>query len=207
MNGKSYVTFAGVSLLIGTVACGDNANPARPLSGSPTANVGTSEPALGPELAAVRRATAAFHDPDKARSAGYQLAPRCVETAAGAMGIHAANPALVASQALDPEQPEQLLYLPQPDGGLRLIGVEYFQVVLLRNTVTGQVGPWTSGAPWPATYEVVTPAPQLFGQDFVGPMPGHNSSQPWHWDLHVWIWAHNPSGMFAEYNPILRCVV
>lgn len=209
---------AGLALAGVVVGCGESSNPVRPSLSSDTwsATVGAradSAPAaqgdseLSPDLAAVRRATAAFHDPDNAFAAGYQLAPRCVETSAGAMGIHAANPALVASQALDPEQPEQLLYLPQPDGGLRLIGVEYFQVVLLRNTTTEQVGPWFSSAPWPSSYEVVTPTPELFGQVFVGPMPGHNPSQPWHWDFHAWIWAHNPSGMFAEYNPTLRCGV
>ncbi len=24
---------------------------------------------------------------------------------------------------------------------------------------------------------------------------------PNHWDLHVWAWAHNPNGMFAQFNP------
>ena len=49
------------------------------------------------------------------------------------------------------------------------------------------------------------PHRQLFGQTFDGPMPGHIPTMPWHWDLHVWVWAHNPSGMFAEWNPSLQC--
>lgn len=24
-------------------------------------------------------------------------------------------------------------------------------------------------------------------------------------DLHAWIWKHNPSGTFAEWNPNVRC--
>lgn len=169
------------------------------------AAVDGGEPSLGPELAAVRRATAQFHVADRAAAAGYVLGEPCVESPAGAMGMHAPNPALIQSQALDPERPELLLYLPKPGGGLRLIGVEYLQVVLLRNTVTQQVGPWFGSSPWPSTYVVVNPTPQLFGQTFQGPMPGHNPSMPWHWDLHVWVWANNPSGMFAQWNPSLHC--
>jgi hypothetical protein len=165
------------------------------------------DPDLGPELAAVRRATAAFHKVDRAIEAGY-ADPRgghCDASAAGAMGIHSGNPALLQSQALDPAQPEVLLYLPKEGGGVRLIGVEYVQPVLLRNPDTGVVAPWFAPGPWPSNYVVMTPTPQLFGQTFQGPMPGHVPGMPWHWDLHVWVWANNPSGMFAQWNPALSC--
>ncbi len=159
----------------------------------------------GPELAAVRRATAAFHDAAEAAAAGYVVGPHCDSSPAGVMGFHAGNQALIGNQTLDPEKPEVLLYLEKPEGGLRLTGVEYVQVVLLRNPDTGQVGPWMSSSPWPANYQVITPTPQLFGQTFQGPMPGHVPGMPWHWDLHAWVWAHNPSGMFAQWNPALSC--
>ena len=165
------------------------------------------DPGLGPELAAVRRATAPFHDVERAIAAGY-ADPRgghCDASAAGTMGIHSPNQRLIQSQGLDPEQPEVLLYLPKVEGGVRLIGVEYLQPVLLRNPDTGVVAPWMSQSPWPPNYIVVTPAPQLFGQTFQGPMPGHVPGMPWHWDLHVWVWANNPSGMFAQWNPALSC--
>ena len=165
------------------------------------------DPALGPELAAVRSATAAFHRVERAIEAGYQdpAGAHCDQMAAGAMGIHSANPALVQSQVLDPERPEVLMYLPKEGGGFRLIGVEYLQPVLLRNPDTGVVAPWMAQTPWPANYIVVTPTPQLFGQTFQGPMPGHLPGMPWHWDLHVWVWANNPSGMFAQWNPAVSC--
>ena len=38
-------------------------------------------------------------------------------------------------------------------------------------------------------------------------MPGHLPGMPWHWDLHVWVWANNPSGTFAQWNPALSCDV
>lgn len=165
------------------------------------------DPGLGPELAAVRRATARFHDAATAMAEGY-LNPEgriCDQIAIGTMGIHSPNPPLLQNQALDPENPEVLLYLPRPEGGFRLIGVEYIQPVLVRNPDTGQVSPWLPQTTWPANYQVVTPTPQLFGQTFQGPMPGHIPGMPWHWDLHVWLWAHNPSGMFAQWNPSLSC--
>jgi hypothetical protein len=181
----------------------DRSADAGPLSGIAL----QGNPALGPELAAVQRATALFHQVERAAAAGYvdPTGGHCDESPAGAMGIHSANPALIQSQALEPEHPEVLLYLPTEGGGMRLIGVEYLQPVLLRNPETGAVAPWLPQEPWPSNYVVITPTPQLFGQTFQGPMPGHVPSMPWHWDLHVWVWANNPSGMFAQWNPALSC--
>jgi len=201
-NTARWMIGVAFGLVLG--GCAGTPNPVEPTSATLAAGSQVAA-GVGPELAAVRAATAPFHDVDVAGAAGYVFGEPCIASPAGAMGIHTPNPALIASQALDPQQPEVLLYLPKPGGGLRLIGVEYLQVVLLRNTETGQLGPWFSGGPWPATYEVVTPTPQLFGQTFDGPMPGHSPSMPWHWDLHAWVWANNPSGMFAQWNPALRC--
>jgi hypothetical protein len=36
-------------------------------------------------------------------------------------------------------------------------------------------------------------------------MLGHGPGMPIHYDLHLWIWAPNPRGMFAQYNPAVRC--
>jgi hypothetical protein len=49
------------------------------------------------------------------------------------------------------------------------------------------------------------PAPVLFGRTFDGPMPGHAPGMPWHYDLHVWAWEHNPAGTFSQFNPSLAC--
>jgi hypothetical protein len=206
------LTLAGVI----AVGCSKGSSPVAPTGSAldRSSQVGSvsgiallGDPGLGPDLAAVRGSTAAFHKVERAIDAGY-ADPRgghCDESAAGAMGIHSANPALVQSQTLDPAQPEVLLYLPTEGGGVRLIGVEYLQPVLLRNPDTGAVAPWFAQGPWPPNYIVVTPTPQLFGQTFQGPMPGHVPGMPWHWDLHVWVWANNPSGMFAQWNPALSC--
>ncbi|MEP7119157.1 MAG: hypothetical protein ABI880_16335 [Acidobacteriota bacterium] len=121
------------------------------------------------------------------------------------MGVHAPNPTLIQDGGLDPEQPEVLLYLPTGGGNYRLVGVEYLQPLLLRDTATNIVTPWFAPTPWPASFVVVNPAPSLFGQTFQGPMPGHVPGMPWHYDLHVWAWAPNPSGTFAQWNPSINC--
>jgi hypothetical protein len=47
--------------------------------------------------------------------------------------------------------------------------------------------------------------PFLFDLPFDGPMLGHNPQMPIHYDLHVWLYRHNPAGMFAAWNPLVRC--
>ena len=44
---------------------------------------------------------------------------------AGAMGEHDMNGELIGDGALDPAKPEALLYAPQADGSMKLLGVEY----------------------------------------------------------------------------------
>lgn len=191
-----------------STACSEMRSPTTPGEAVPPAQHSTG--ATGTDaatLAAVRQATAAFHDVDAAIAAGYvsPVGGRCDQIAAGAMGVHSPNPGLIQNPALIPEQPEVLAYLPTGDGNYRLVAVEYFQSLLLRNTQTGQVGPWISPDPWPAHYVVVNSTPSLFGQSFQGPMPGHVPGMPWHYDLHVWLWSPNPAGMFAQWNPALSC--
>jgi hypothetical protein len=189
-------------------ACSEMKSPTMPDAAVLPAQQSTASTASDvAALAAVRQATAAFHDVDQAVAAGYTspVGGHCEETAAGAMGVHSLNEPLRRNPALIPEQPEILLYLPTGNGNYRLVGVEYFQALLLRNTQTGQVAPWFSPTPWPAEYVVVNSSPSLFGQNFQGPMPGHVPGMPWHYDLHVWVWSPNPAGMFAQWNPALSC--
>ena len=36
-------------------------------------------------------------------------------------------------------------------------------------------------------------------------MLGHNPKMPIHYDLHVWLYRHNPAGKFAMWNPTVSC--
>ena len=198
---------AALAVSCAVAACDSFAGPISPSHYHGAQDAVGGSPDLGPQFAAVRAATATYHDVATARAAGYSTANEpCVVFPDGAMGIHAPNQPLIQDPALDPTRPEVLLYEPKPDGGLKLVAVEYLRILLLRHRTTGAVGPWISPSPWdPAVYEVVSPTPQLFGRTFDGPMPGHSPTMPWHWDLHVWVWTPNPNGMFATGNPLVHC--
>lgn len=130
--------------------------------------------ALSQQLSAVKQATAPFHDFEAGMAAGWFVpATDCVEH----MGFHYLNPDLLGDGgALDPLQPEVLLYEPRGDGTLHLVAVEY--LVLLDDAAT---------------------APSLFGRTF------YRNDPDGVWMLHVWIWKPNPDGTFANFNPSVSC--
>ena len=201
---------AVLAVATATAAACDGGNPSQPTPIARETPVSAAAPSgdwgVNAQLTVVKQATARYHDLAAAQAAGYSIENEpCVSSPAGAMGIHAPNLPLALDPTLDPSKPELLLYEPRPDGGHRLVGVEYFQAVILRNKSTGFEAPRLEAAPWdPAEYEIVNPRPSLFGQHFhLSPPPA--PQVPWHWSLHVWIWAHNPSGMFAEWNPAIQC--
>ena len=139
----------------------------------------------GASLSVVRQVTAQYHDVQVALADGYVPVSPCVAGDDGVMGIHYANPSLLG-QPVDVRHPAMLLYVPGPDG-LQLAGVEYFQADADQDLATDG------------------DRPSVLGQPFDGPMPGHGPGMPVHYDLHVWVWKHNPAGTFAEYNPALGC--
>jgi hypothetical protein len=153
---------------------------------------------LEDELAQVRRATARFHRVEEAIAAGYELGwvngagnkiiTGCVaHPTAGAMGYHYINAALMDDLAVDPLEPEALVYAPAPDGGLKLVAVEW----IVR-------GPQSNPPGVPAD----APPPTVLGMDMhiLVPPPG-----PAFYLAHAWIWMHNPAGIFADWNPNVSC--
>lgn len=132
-------------------------------------------------IAAVRHATAQFHDLALARTAGYgvQFPAGCASSPGGAQGYHYFNAELAADDVLDPLRPELLMYEPQPGGGMQLVGVDYVVPFTVR----------------PAT---ATP-PTLLGVP-LAPLPALGV-----WAIHIWAWRPNPSGMFAPWNPKVSC--
>ena len=133
-------------------------------------------------VVAVHKAIAPFEDVSAALDAGYVPMGHCEESPAGGMGIHYMNPAYGDPSApVSPDRPTVLLYGPDGDGGLRLLGAEFWQPAV------GQ------------------PTPTLDGQPFDGPMPGHVEGMPTHFDLHVWTEVANPAGVFAPWNPRVHC--
>lgn len=151
---------------------------------------------LESELAEVRRVTARFHRVEEAVAAGYELGwvngsqvriiTGCVTNvanpAAGAMGYHYFQPQLVADNAVDPLEPEVLVYAPAPDGGLKLAAVEW----VVRGPNTNPPG--------------VSSPPSVLG------MPMHILVPAVGFYIkHAWVWMNNPAGMFADWNPAVSC--
>ena len=154
----------------------------HPLQGA-SADGGSRAGSADP-LAAVRAATARYHRVDAAVADGYLPSEECAASPDGVMGHHYVKPSLMG--VLDPQRPPILLYVPG-EGGLRLAGVEWFQVDADQDlTTTGD-------------------RPSLLGRPFDGPMEGHEPEMAAHYDLHAWVWANNPAGVFAPWNPSLGC--
>jgi hypothetical protein len=141
---------------------------------------------LPADVQTARSQLARYHSVDQALADGYVPVSPCEASPAGTMGIHYAKMSLFGP-GNDPAQPEILLYLPREDGSLQFVAAEYFQVDGDQNLATNG------------------DKPSMFGQPFDGPMPGHNPQMPIHYDLHVWLAEHNPSGLFSQWNPAISC--
>jgi hypothetical protein len=130
------------------------------------------------EVARVRTATARFKSAQAAEAAGYARVTDCVEHQPdGAMGYHFQNNALLDT-TLDVDRPEVLVYERQPDGGFKLNGVEFLV----------PIAAWTAPDP-----------PRIMGQAL------KRADRLGIWYLHVWTWEPSPSGLFADWNPRVKC--
>ncbi|MFB3855487.1 MAG: hypothetical protein ACE148_16945 [Vicinamibacterales bacterium] len=213
MRTTSFVPGTGIALLtaaaLALVACSDG-HPVKPTGGlaarPPYPKASPGAQGLNSGLARIRAATARFHDLEAAAAAGYVLPPGspCVASPAGTMGFHYVNEALLTDPAIDPLEPEILVYAPKEGGGLRLVAVEYMAIALVSNG-SAPPQPWFPQERWSPSWSLVNTAPSVLGRTFDGPMAGHEPGMPWHWDLHAWVWAPNPSGEFAQFNPSLSC--
>lgn len=145
------------------------------------------------DAALARQSTAGYHDADVIThdSDWFQLYDQqgitCIDNPAGGMGIHFVNGARVGDPSEVASEPEAVLYEPTADGGLRLVAVEY--------VVTKQA--------WDAAGHVG--APQLFGQPFELVAAGNRYGLPDFYELHAWIWKHNPAGLNEDWNPNVTC--
>ena len=114
----------------------------------------------------MRRATNSLHHFAAAGAAGYtnQYPAGCAQSPSGVQGFHYLNPGLVDA-TVELLRPELVMYEPQRDGSLQLIGVDY--VV--------PFDAWTSSEP-----------PSLLGMPFMRNEPLGV------WALHIWAWRPNP---------------
>jgi hypothetical protein len=154
----------------------------------------TAEDPTPAELDAIRKALSKYEDPYVAVRDLYLSTVGCVHYdgstmeghlnyAKGAMGIHFVN--LTVQGPPDPLKPNVLIYEPLGNGKLKLVAAE-----------------------WLVPLGLAKERPVLMGQEFQGPMEGHEPLIPQgfhHYDLHAWLFKDNPLGMFAPTNPNVSC--
>jgi hypothetical protein len=140
-----------------------------------------------PLVAVVRAATERFKDVAVAEAEGYALQFGCVSGPdAGAMGMHFVNGPLVGDGELDPTRPEIVIYEPQPNGRLRLIGADF---LVLADA-------------WNATH---AGPPELMGQLFHLFESPNRFGLPAFYTLHVWAWKESPTGTFVNWHANVSC--
>lgn len=145
--------------------------------------------AASPLVDKVRDATAQFQDINAAIAAGFVRGTPCVSGPDfGAMGVHFVLPSRIANGVLSADQPEALIYEPLSNGSLRLVGVEFIVLASVWTTQHPGAGP-----------------PALDGQllNFVN--APNRYGLPAFYELHVWAWAQNPVGSFADWNTRVSC--
>ena len=172
------------ALLLGATISACSETPTTPAAvdiepmSSVSATPGSSEAEW---LKAVRQTTARFNSTTQATRAGYESDPNCVATPFGGMGHHWVNMSLV-DPVFNPLQPEALLYAPDRNGKLKLVGLEYIVINV------GQDRPMFADQPMD-----------------VGGVPPLMADGIPHWSLHVWLYEYNPDGTFAPFNPNVSC--
>ena len=140
----------------------------------------------------VRDSTQPYQSLKAAKAAGYGKLKDadgigCIDMPGeGGMGVHYVNGDLVGDAEVVGTTPELLVYDPTPDGP-KLVALEY---VVFQKA-------------WKA--EHATGRPELFGQKFELVKEGNRYGLPAFYELHLWAWKKNPSGMFNDWNPRVTC--
>jgi hypothetical protein len=140
-------------------------------------------PEIQKQLASLRAYASGMHTVDLAARGGFDTPiTGCLDNPPeGGMGFHYANMSRLfdtsAPAVLEPE----ILVFPQEQNGRQQLGaVEYF-------------------IPYGDDFPQAGSPPVLFGQAFT------RNDGAGGWMLHVWLWNHNPAGMFANWNPTVSC--
>jgi|SRR5579864_7039280 len=145
----------------------------------------------------VRKATQQYQDVNKA--VGYSPALGCVSGSDhGAMGVHYANgqfagQTLLSNGQLDATKPQALIYEPQSNGELKLVGVEF---IIFASALPPNAAPQVEGhlmlyVDGPSTLRPKAPA--------------NRYGLPAFYELHVWAWRDNPQGSFVDWNDHVTC--
>ena len=154
-------------------------------------------------LNALRRLTAPLHDLSAAEGAGYSLfvlppltaADGCISSATdGGMGYHYTRGDNLADDAVSLLDPEFLVYAPtnaprkDGDARRRLAAFDYF--IPFSPKWPGPSDPSFTRAPTLKDFPTMSDLPDIaFAPSRFGG-----------WMFHIWLWEHNPGGMFTNWN-------
>jgi hypothetical protein len=140
-----------------------------------------------------------------AESQGYVRTSACeTHPTLGAMGHHYANRRLLGITGLvngrvngtgtytEANPPPILLYAPDGQGGLKLVGIELLVFAEAWHAENKQPPKYRG-----REYNYMADNPATPQDEAHGFMP--------HYDLHIWLFEHNPSGLYAQWNPALSC--
>lgn len=176
-------------LSVALAACQGDLRPSEPSLVATLERADGSAVAItdGKQLADLRQVTERFKSLDVAKLAGYatQITPCWAHHSAGAMGYHYGNTNIFDAN-VNLLQPEVVIYEPQKNGRMTLVGLEY-------------IVPLDAWAAAQHDLNDPTDVPQLLGQNFT-----RHSFLPI-FKLHIWLWRNNPSGTYADWNPKVSC--
>lgn len=151
-----------------------------------------------------------YKDVNYALSEGYRRAiPHCESSPAGAMGIHYVRGDLLGLPPGPPvpgqrvngtgtytgtNPPALLLYFDDASvaGGKRLAGIELLVFAEAWHAANKQPPKYRG-----REYNYMADDPSTTQDEAHNFMP--------HYDLHIWLFDHNPSGLYAQWNPALSC--
>jgi hypothetical protein len=149
-------------------------------------------PAGQSAVSKARDATRKYHKLSTAKADGYAKLKdadgiACIDNpGVGGMGIHFVNGDLVGDGEVDLLHPEAVIYDPGRNGRKRYVAVEY---VVLK-------------ADWDKNH---SGRPHLYGRRFELVKEGNRYGLPDFFELHSWLWKHNPRGMHDDWNPHVKC--
>ncbi|WP_372603546.1 hypothetical protein [Actibacterium sp.] len=165
------------------------------------------------DLDALRAAVEKYKDVNAALADGYIPDPsgHCVSAGAeglppewGGMGIHYLNPMMLQITGAEPRvdgmsthtdfmAPAILLYEPQEDGSMELVGVENLVFEKAWKEAGHDGPPMINGRLW----DHMADDPATEADEAHAFMP--------HFDQHVWLFRENPAGALMPFNPNVTC--
>jgi hypothetical protein len=165
------------------------------------------------QIAAARAASEKYSDVNVALAEGFVRDPSglCISAAEaglppemGAMGVHYLNIAALKMDGSGPRadgagtntdftKPSILLYEPQEDGSLELVGIENLVFKKAWSGMGNDAPPSFADMMWDSMADDTATA----GDEAHGFAP--------HYDLHVWTVRENPMGISVPFNPAVSC--